>query len=340
MPNTLSTLRTDRITGSRLPAILGLSPYATRADKLREMVREHFMYPEEFEGNVATEWGQLHEADAVADYELLTGMSVSLAGDQQVTYTGGPLGGAFALTPDAVVTEDDDRPMITVEAKCPYRATYTSIWERPDYEQQCRLSAALLDVEFTDFVVWRESGTNISRVVRDQDRDGNDFDWWQSKPAELYPHLARAAKDTVISECERFLEEYAQIIALDPDHPDVKAHTEGIPGRRTDAEWTAREVAVLELHAELSRIQTAYQDALAELLAVAKPGDSVRGSGVHLIWRSPARGGQGAVSWKKAAEVLADKAGVALDDAFLDQFRGRASASAGGFAVKFLEEVA
>ena len=45
-----SPLRKDLITASRLPVVLGLSPYLTPNALMRQMVREHFGDPDEFVG--------------------------------------------------------------------------------------------------------------------------------------------------------------------------------------------------------------------------------------------------------------------------------------------------
>ena len=71
--NGLDVRRTGKITGSRVAAILGLSPYSKRADVMREMIREHYGVETEFKGNIATEHGQRHEQDAIAWYEAQTG---------------------------------------------------------------------------------------------------------------------------------------------------------------------------------------------------------------------------------------------------------------------------
>ncbi len=62
--------RANRITGSAIGAILGLSPYATPADVMRRMVREYHGQPSEFNGNIATDYGTLNEPNALADYAM------------------------------------------------------------------------------------------------------------------------------------------------------------------------------------------------------------------------------------------------------------------------------
>ena len=72
--------RIGRVTASRVGAILGHNPYQSADDTMREMVREYFGAPREFEGNAATEYGNKHEADAIVDYMALTGRIVEDCG--------------------------------------------------------------------------------------------------------------------------------------------------------------------------------------------------------------------------------------------------------------------
>lgn len=157
----LSMERTGRITGSRIAAVLGLSPYLSRDDVMREMVREHFWDEPEFAGNFVTDWGREHEAQAVAEYELTRGVQVHRSGvDQElVVHPTLPL---MAVTPDGTVGEDG-----LAEAKCPWRAPYTHISERRDYDMQIRLLLECTGRRWGDFVVWRETGLNVSRVEHD-----------------------------------------------------------------------------------------------------------------------------------------------------------------------------
>lgn len=159
MDNGLSPLRVGRITGSRCAAVLGLNPYSTRADVLREMVREHFGADREFTGNEATEWGQAHEPDALAAYEAERGV---------MTYGGGeivlhPLHDFLAVTPDGFVGDDG-----LVECKAPFRGRYTTIAEVPYYVPQVQLQLACTGRAWCDFVVWRDGAISVDRVTADQ----------------------------------------------------------------------------------------------------------------------------------------------------------------------------
>lgn len=159
MDNVLSPLRVGRITGSRCAAVLGLNPYNTRADVLREMVREHFGAEREFTGNEATEWGQAHEPDALAAYESERGV---------MTYGGGeivlhPEHDFLAVTPDGFVGDDG-----LIECKAPFRGRYTTIAEVPYYIPQVQLQLACTGRAWCDFVVWRDGEISVDRVTADQ----------------------------------------------------------------------------------------------------------------------------------------------------------------------------
>lgn len=100
--------RTGRITGSRVGAILGLNPWQTREDVLRAMVREYHGAPSEFEGNVATNYGQSHEEEAILDFTLETGLDVVETGFHTYEDWAG-------ASPDGLIQDD-----AILEVKCPY----------------------------------------------------------------------------------------------------------------------------------------------------------------------------------------------------------------------------
>ena len=106
----LSKKRIGRITGSSIGAILGYSPFATREDVLRTMVRNYHGAEREFKGNAATEWGTFHEEYAIADLEIKTGHTLP-ANDNFYIH---PHYEWLGTTPD-VVTMD-----FVCEIKCPY----------------------------------------------------------------------------------------------------------------------------------------------------------------------------------------------------------------------------
>lgn len=98
--------RAGKVTCSRLGAILGLDPYCTARKYWEELVGLR----EPFAGNVATAWGQEHEADARFDYECQTGELVELCGfivHPDIPWFGG--------SPDGLVGDDT-----VLEIKAPY----------------------------------------------------------------------------------------------------------------------------------------------------------------------------------------------------------------------------
>ena len=52
---------------------------------MRQMVREHFGDPDEFTGDIATDWGHRHEEVAIAEYELTRWVLVHHCGAAQQT---------------------------------------------------------------------------------------------------------------------------------------------------------------------------------------------------------------------------------------------------------------
>src|SRR5690606_19366290 len=72
--------RRYRLTGSEAGAALGVNPWKTPEDLIRQMVRAHHGAEREFKGNIATNYGTLHEPLAVMDYTIKTGHMVDDCG--------------------------------------------------------------------------------------------------------------------------------------------------------------------------------------------------------------------------------------------------------------------
>ena len=70
-----------RLTGSRIGAILGLSPWQTPDDVLRAMVREYHGAPSEFVDNPAVQHGRDNEQRAVLWFMRETGLHVGPCGE-------------------------------------------------------------------------------------------------------------------------------------------------------------------------------------------------------------------------------------------------------------------
>jgi putative phage-type endonuclease len=247
----LSPERVGRITGSRVAAILGLSPYATAESVLRAMVRERLGAPPEFSGNIATEWGKDNEPAATADYERYRGVMVHA--DQHFVVH--PSIDYLGCTPDGLVGETG-----MVQIKCPYRATYTTLDERPDYAAQIQFELAVLDREWSDFVVWRPSGLAVTRTGRD--------------PGWLDANLAAL---------DLFIADYEDAVHDTDRHRAFLDDAETVPVR-DDFEWQMAALEWLEASSTYNRAKTAREAARQRLIDLAA-GQEARGAGVSVTHR-------------------------------------------------------
>jgi len=247
----MSPYRLGRLTASRIPPILNLSPYGTPKTTMRLMVREAWGAPPEFEGNIATEWGHEHEQDGIDAYEELTGRTVT--GQQQFTVH--PVHDFIAMSPDGIL-EEDDEGLGVVEVKAPFRARFTHIDERPDYQAQMQVQMACLGAAWGDFVVWRPEITHISRLDHD--------------PTWL---------DLVLPTLTEFHDEYMRIVA-DPEL--VQPHLDPLTDWRTDPEWWEAEVEYLEAKMEADTATRIVEDRKARLVELAA-GETTRGAGLLLV---------------------------------------------------------
>ena len=151
--------RIGLITGSKVGAILGLSPFSTKNDVMRSMVREWNGALSEFVGNVATEYGVMNEVMARTDYELRTGKKVKTTGFHVDDWMG--------ASPDGIV---DDWTI--VEFKCPYGlrkgGAFKSIKDQPHYYAQIQIQMFVTQTENCDFVQWQPNDLMIENVVYDE----------------------------------------------------------------------------------------------------------------------------------------------------------------------------
>lgn len=154
--------RIGKITGSRVGAILDLAPYSNRDDVLRAMVREYHGAPSDFSGNVATTWGNNHEAQALMEYERTTQNFVDKA--YFVTHENGWLG----ASPDGYIEPDG-----LLEIKCPFSRRkdnlFISISDQPHYYAQIQVQLYCTDREWCDFFQWSPKGYKLETVYYDGD---------------------------------------------------------------------------------------------------------------------------------------------------------------------------
>lgn len=154
--------RKGRITGSVVGAILGLAPYMSRDDVMRQMVREYHNQEREFKGNAATQWGVAMEETAKADFEITCGHYVEDA--PFVQWDEDWLG----ASPDGYVGDNE-----LIEIKCPYGlrnqspTIFKSINDQPHYYAQIQIQLLVTNRVGCYFFQWSPHGSQSEYVPFD-----------------------------------------------------------------------------------------------------------------------------------------------------------------------------
>lgn len=154
--------RVGRVTGSVAGAILGHAPYATRDDILRRMVRDYHGAEPEFQGNIATKHGEIHEDGAILDFRLDTGLDVEEVGF--LTYEDW-----LGASPDGLTSDGG-----VLEVKVPFskRKDETPIFkplsDQPHYYAQVQIEMLCAGRGHAWFYQWSANGSRLERVGPDQ----------------------------------------------------------------------------------------------------------------------------------------------------------------------------
>ena len=153
--------RRSRVTGSAVGAILGLSPYMTRADVMRRMVRDAIGAESEFTGNVATEYGTHHESGALVEFQMETGLTVAPAPFV-------PLSDWLGASPDGYTSDGG-----LVEIKCPYGLRndadpdFKQLSDQPHYHAQMQVQMYCTGKLHCWFFQWSTHKTALEKVAYD-----------------------------------------------------------------------------------------------------------------------------------------------------------------------------
>ena len=208
--------RKGRVTGSVVGAILGLAPYMSRDDVMRQMVREYHNQEREFKGNAATQWGVAMEDTAKADFEIETGHDVTDA--PFVQWDEDWLG----ASPDGYVGENE-----LIEIKCPYSlrnqspVMFKSIDDQPHYYAQIQIQLLVTDCIGCYFFQWSPHGSQSEYVPFDpqwieenlpklrefyaeylNEREHNAWKYISGGEVAKRYHIAKAALDVAKAEME------------------------------------------------------------------------------------------------------------------------------------------
>lgn len=155
--------RKERITGSNVGAILGLSPYRKVSDVMRAMAREYHGAEREFTGNIATDYGTANEQTAAVAYEMFHGGSV-----QECGFFVHPEHDWLGASPDGLVGDGG-----LLEIKCPFGQRkknppeFKSLAEQEHYFAQCQIEMACAGKSWMHFYQWAPKGDKLERVEID-----------------------------------------------------------------------------------------------------------------------------------------------------------------------------
>ncbi len=170
----LSPDRVGRVTGSNVGAILGCDPNKTAKDVMRAMVRRYHGEPTEFQGNIATEWGRLHEALAGMDFLCATGVLIEDCG-----FFIHPEHDWLGATPDGLIQDDG-----IAEIKCPFgirndpAPQFKTAQEQPHYYAQMQVEMACTGRVWAAFYQWTPKGDIVEEVLVDEG-------WWKENLPKL-----------------------------------------------------------------------------------------------------------------------------------------------------------
>ena len=166
--------RKGKLTGSNIGAALGVNPWKTPEDLIRQMVREYHGADSEFQGNIATTWGTSHEPLALLDYEMETGNMVKDCG-----FLVHPEFDWLGASPDGLIGDHG-----LIEIKCPYglrneaSPKFKSLADQPHYKAQVMVELACTGRSFCDFYQWTPNGDRLEVV-------NYDSAWWSDNLPKL-----------------------------------------------------------------------------------------------------------------------------------------------------------
>lgn len=166
--------RRGKLTGSNIGAALGVNPFKTPDDLIRQMVREYHGADSEFSGNIATEHGTAHEQLAQFDYEMTTGNTVKECG-----FFVHPEFEWLGASPDGLVGEHG-----LIEIKCPFGLRnepipkFKPLADQPHYYAQIQMEMACTGRQWCDFYQWTPHGDSLEVV-------NYDAAWWSDNLPKL-----------------------------------------------------------------------------------------------------------------------------------------------------------
>lgn len=235
--------RRGKLTGSNAGAALGLNPWKTPEDLIRQMVREYHGAEPEFTGNIATNYGQEHEPLALMDYLGKTGNHVEECG-----FFVHPEHDWLGASPDGLIGDDG-----LAEVKCPFGLrnkkgedlVFKTAEEQLHYYAQMQIEMACAGREWVDFYQWAKHGDSLERI-------GWDHPWWD----ENFPKL-REFYDWYLSEIDN-------PVHLEPKEKEINT----FHAQKLIQEWDA-------LGQTIDDASARKKEVLAELVALSKERNAI-----------------------------------------------------------------
>ena len=273
----LNPRRKGAITASEIGAIAGNGRFAKREDIIRRKVREAHGLPNEFIGNVATQWGHDNEAQAVKEFEFLHS-EVLCHGEQQqfvdMTIAFDDMELRAGCTPDGLLALDG-----LLEVKCPYgirnqvpdAAAYLE--KAPEYIDQVQWQLMVTGRSWCAFAVWTTQGIDCLTINADAEH--------QERLIEVAAEFQREL-DAILADPEK----------QKPYLTDKKSKKDDAI-ERSDSDYAAAAEAYRIAYAAAVQAQDALDTAKQALIDLTE-GLNVKGCGVSIIHSTRA----GAVDYK------------------------------------------
>ena len=281
--------RKMRLTGSRIGAILGVSPWQKPDDVLRAMVREYHDYPSEFVSNPAVDHGNNNEQRALLCFMRKTGLMVEECGFFEY-------GDRMGASPDGLTSDGG-----TLELKVPFGlrnqqdAQFKPLADQPHYSHQVQmemLASGRSHAYFAQYVAPKGDPLSIGYVPEQMAIERIELD--------------REWIDTVLPDLDAF---YKRLMSdLDNDE-----HLEPLRVVIDTDEASFLLDVIDKLKTAKKDLEAKEKDALAKLVALADSKDAlIHGRKLTLVKRA------GSISYAKAIAELAPSAD-------LEKWRGKPS---------------
>ena len=263
--------RVGRYTGSRVGALLGVSPWVTRDQMINQIATERITGEwTRTETTPPMRYGNEHEAEAVRAFELERFKVV-----EEVGICEPPANPRFAASPDGLIGKDGG-----LEVKCPYKYRHgaPAVWptasEQPHYYAQIQWCMFVTGRRWWDFYQWAPVGeAHYERVQYDEAFVAGLLEAVESAEVEVQRIVSAASCDEPDA-ITRWREAAAKVEDLRAQQRELKAALD----QAADAERTAADAVAEErggepgalgsglvLERRISRGRVSYKEAVTTL---------------------------------------------------------------------------